>query len=248
LLSSTFNQAQVHALSALLDVAFVIIIVIGECLAAVAFVVGTASPLAVTATTPAFSVTTIMRMKSIIDAENKPDNLPDPKEIVWQCRAARAARANSSPDSEYLSGVALVDESGDAYVWVKFGQSITMGEAQTQHYAGQVLNNKANAAVRVPHVYLAFKWGKSGYIVMEYISGSTCVNSDAVLVADAVRSLITVQGPSTVPGPVGGGPINHRFFVDWMSSVTYHSVEALEKHVNGVRFPPVPLAPLLVSG
>ena len=64
-----------------------------------------------------------------------------------------------------------------------------------------------------------------------------CDDSDARLVADAVESLITIQGPTAEPGPVGGGPIVHRFFMDWQSSVTYKSVDLLEKHLNGVRVP-----------
>jgi hypothetical protein len=127
-----------------------------------------------------------------------------------------------------------------------------MGEALTQHFVGQAINGEADAAVRVPCVYLAFRSGNYGYIVMEYIDGSTCDDSDAKLVAAAVRSLIAVRGPSAKPGPVGGGPIGHRFFVEWKSSRTYDSVQELEQHLNGVsiifssRF--VPLAPSLVSG
>lgn len=108
-----------------------------------------------------------------------------------------------------------------------------MGEAPTQGFVAQAINGKANAAVRVPSVYLAFRSGSYGYIVMEYIDGSRCDDSDAELVAAAVQSLIAIQGPTAAPGPVGGGPIAHRFFVDWESPVTYDSVQLLEEHVNG---------------
>ena len=113
-----------------------------------------------------------------------------------------------------------------------------MGEALTQHFVGQAINGKDNAAVRVPRVYLAFRSGSFGYIVMEYIDGSTCDNSDVALVAAAVQSLIAVRGPTAEPGPVGGIPIIHRFFINWESPVTYDSVQALEKHVNSVSVPP----------
>ena len=51
------------------------------------------------------------------------------------------------------------------------------------------------------------------------------------------QSLITVQGPTAEPGPAGGGPIEHRFFVECKSSITYRSVDELEGHINGVSVP-----------
>jgi hypothetical protein len=175
----------------------------------------------------------------VIDGDNKPVNLPAPKEIVQQCRdAARARSSAANSDSNNLRGVPLVDESrGAAYAWVKYGRSIAMSEALTQHFVGQAINGDADAAVRVPCVYLAFLSGSYGYIVMEYIDGSICDDSDVKLVAAAVKSLIAVRGPTTKPGPVGGGPIVHRFFVEWKSSMTYDSVRELEQHVNGVSVP-----------
>jgi hypothetical protein len=109
-----------------------------------------------------------------------------------------------------------------------------MGEALTLDWVGKVLNPNSNAAVRIPIVYQAFKRGHSGYIVMEYIDGSLCDDSDVLQVAVAVECLIHVIGPTTAPGPVGGSPIPHRLFVDGESSVTYDTVQALEKHINGI--------------
>jgi hypothetical protein len=68
-----------------------------------------------------------------------------------------------------------------------------MGEELTQDFVGQAINGKADAAVRVPCVHLAFRSGNCGYIVMEYIDGSTCDDSDAKLVAAAVQTLIAVR-------------------------------------------------------
>ena len=172
------------------------------------------------------------KIELVIDAENKPANLPSPGVIIQQCRRSRATSSNKR-------GVPLVDESrgGVAYAWVKLGRSITMGEARTQHFVTQVFNDKAGVAVRSPYVYVAFRSGGISYIVMEYIDGSTCDDSDAKLVAAVVQSPTTAQGPTAEPGPVGGGPIEHRFFVEWRSSVTYNSVEVLEKHINGVSAP-----------
>jgi hypothetical protein len=96
-----------------------------------------------------------------------------------------------------------------------------MGEALMQDWVGQVLKASPDAAVRIPKVYYAFEHGGCGYIVMEYIGGLACDDSDALQVAAAVECLIRVTGPTTAPGPVGGGPITpsitHRFFVEWKS-------------------------------
>ncbi|KAI6139569.1 hypothetical protein BKA82DRAFT_4223110 [Pisolithus tinctorius] len=182
-------------------------------------------------------MTTISPIKLAIDADNKPVNLPGPEAIIQLCRdAARARFSATNSNSNYLRGVPLTYEShgATACVWVKYGPTITMGEALTQHFVAQAINGKADAAVRVPSVYLAFRSRCYGYIVMEYIDGSTCDDSDAELVAAAVRSLIAIRGPTAAPGPVGGGPIVHRFFADWESSVTYDSVQLLEEHVNRI--------------
>ncbi|KAF8641617.1 hypothetical protein AX16_009892, partial [Volvariella volvacea WC 439] len=153
----------------------------------------------------------------IFTADNKPDNLPSPDVIVQQCRAARASikAANANSSSSDLPGVPVIDESpgGAVCAWVKSGRTVTMHEAQVQHFVGQAINGKADAAVRIPAVYLAFQRGAIGYLVMEYIDGS---------------------GPTGAPGPVGQGPIKHRFFCDWESSMVYESVKVLETHINRI--------------
>ena len=85
--------------------------------------------------------------------------------------------------------------------------------------------------MRIPKVYLAFEHCGFGYIVMEYIDGPACDDSDVLQVAAAVECLICVEGPAPA---VGGGHITHRFFVEWKSSLTYNTVQVLEDHVNGV--------------
>jgi hypothetical protein len=109
-----------------------------------------------------------------------------------------------------------------------------MAEARTQNYVAQIVNGDAAAGVRVPYVYLFFMSRHWGFIVMEFIDGVICKNANAKLVAAAVQSLITIRAPTAQPGPIGGGPICHDFFIDRESSVTYSSVELLEKHINGM--------------
>ena len=119
-------------------------------------------------------------------------------------------------------------------IWVKFGLGIAMGSARTQRFVAQYLRDNNNPAVRAPRLYLAFTWVPLGYIVSEYIDGQVCDDSDTALAAAAVQALITIPSPSLTPGPIGGGLIEHPFFVDRRSSVWYESVEELQDHVNGV--------------
>ncbi len=61
-----------------------------------------------------------------------------------------------------------------------------------------------------------------------------CDNSDIALVAAAVQTLIKIPSPSLTPGPVGGGVIEHPFFIDGKSDIWYNTVEELQGHINGV--------------
>jgi hypothetical protein len=172
----------------------------------------------------------------VIDAKIKPTNLPSFNDIINQCPSL--AKAQSISPNMSGARFSLVKESNDdaAYVWVKFGYSI-MSEARTQHFVSQFLEDNANTTVRVPRVYLAFKCNHIGYIVMEYIDGTLCENSDAELLATAVQSLISIKSPTLQPGPIGGGSIRNPLFGMFSDSEkTYKSVKELQNHVNGVSF------------
>ena len=144
-------------------------------------------------------------VKSIILADHRPANLPLPEKIVQLCREARY----------HVRGIPIIDKSrGVVSAWVKYDRSVRMSEALTQDWVERVLSASPDAAVRIPKVYHAFEHGDFGYIVMEYIDGSECGDSDVLQVAVAVECLINVTGPTAAPGPVGGGPITHRFFVE----------------------------------
>ena len=121
----------------------------------------------------------------VIVAKNKPFNLPSPEDIIEQVRAA-------SSNSNGLPGVPLIDESSGTtpYALVRSGKTITMGGALTQQFISKALNGKADTAVRVPCLYLAFQVGRQGFIVMEYIDGEKCDDSDAALISTAVESLV----------------------------------------------------------
>ncbi|KAH9950814.1 hypothetical protein B0H21DRAFT_776483 [Amylocystis lapponica] len=100
-----------------------------------------------------------------------------------------------------------------------------MTETMTQRFVAQYLRANNKHDVRAPRVYLAFT---------EFIDGWVCDNSDTALVAAAVQALIAIPSPNSRHGPVGGGLIEHPFFVDRTSSIQYESVEELEDHVNGI--------------
>jgi hypothetical protein len=106
-----------------------------------------------------------------------------------------------------------------------------MAEALTQDYVARFFIASSRAGVRVPRVYAAFSRDGSywpiGYIIMQYIDTPDCGERDYQLVARAVQTLIGVKGPSSSPGPVGGGSIIHNFFLDWTSPITYETVDEL---------------------
>jgi hypothetical protein len=181
--------------------------------------------------------TTTSQIEVVLNAENKPENLPSFTDIIEQCFAQGPLQSTAIN----ITGVRLTlvkKSNNDAtYVWVKYGRNITMGEAKTQNFVTQYLNDKADSVVRVPQVYLAFTCGAFGFIIMEYIDGQICTNSDVDLVATAVQSLINIPSPTSTPGPVGGGVIEHPFFIERTSSIWYESVKELENHINGVSIP-----------
>ncbi|CAA7261249.1 unnamed protein product [Cyclocybe aegerita] len=177
-------------------------------------------------------------MSSTVDVfisdENKPANIPSYATIITQCFDLGPQQATATN----ISGVRItLDKRSDnevSNIWVKFGSNITMGEAKTQRFVAQYLEDNNNPAVRAPRVYLAFTWGSFGFIVAEYIDGQMCGDADIALVAAAVQSLIDIPSPSSTPGPVGGGVIEHPFFIHRTSSIGYESVKELQDHMNGI--------------
>ncbi|KAI0674382.1 hypothetical protein C8Q78DRAFT_1014452 [Trametes maxima] len=169
----------------------------------------------------------------VIDDASKPANIPGSKTIAKRCFEPGPHQADP-----YIRGVRLdlqTDSPHDAStIWVKFGPSITMGEACTQHYVAHYLRDNHIPNVRVPLVYLAFKWGGYSFIVSEYIDGPMCDNSDIRPIAAAVQALIVIPSPVETLGRVGGGLIEHPFFVDRRASIEYSSIIDLQDHINGI--------------
>ncbi|KAG8964190.1 hypothetical protein FRC00_003536 [Tulasnella sp. 408] len=163
-------------------------------------------------------------------ANDPPDTLPSREKIVALCKKAGYQR----------TGIPFRNQpSGPVLAWIKYGPNVSMDEAYTQDWVAKVLDAEPEADVRVPRVYMAFtnirRSGSIGYIVMEFIDAPDCTSGDVKLVARAVQKLISVRGPSSAPGHVGGGPAVHTFFVDDRTApFPYETVQELEQHVNGI--------------
>jgi hypothetical protein len=156
------------------------------------------------------------------------DNLPSREAIVAMCQEA----------GHECRGIPLRNQpSGPIVAWIKYGAYVEIAEALTQDWVAKALSTNPAAGVRVPRVYMAFLDNPSnpiGYIIMEYIDAPDCDKGDHQLVARAVQALISIQGPNSVPGPIGGGRVTHNFFTEWTSAITYDTVEELQQHMNGV--------------
>ena len=157
------------------------------------------------------------------------DQLPPRHEIESICLNAdlygRGIAIRKSPD-------------GPIVAWAKYGLNVTVAEALTQDWVARVLAADPTTFVHVPRVFDAFTVPKThfniGIIVLEYIALPDCDKRDSELVAKAVQRLHDLKAPSLTPGPVGGGPAVHPFFLDWDSRITYKTVGELEEHINGV--------------
>ncbi|KAF8309289.1 hypothetical protein DL93DRAFT_2126676 [Clavulina sp. PMI_390] len=169
-----------------------------------------------------------------INDEEKPSNIPDYETIITKCFTLLPLQSTAWNVSGVRITLPRRCEEDTSDIWVKFGLGITMGEARTQQYVARYLQAHKEPAVRAPQVYVAFTWEKYGFIVSEYVDGQMCSNSDTTLVASAVQALIRIPSPDSTPGPVGGGLIEHPFFVDRVSSIWYESVKELQDHVNGI--------------
>lgn len=167
-----------------------------------------------------------------INDKNKPTNIPDCDTIITHTRAMREA---------HINGICIpLDKNSETdvsaiWVKVKYGDNSVMCRARTQQFVEQYLKNNSITTVRAPRLYLAFMWGGYGFIVSEYIDGQLCDDGDIPILAAAVQDLVAIPGPSSTPGPVGGGCIEHPFFYDRPSPIWYESVDELQAHINGVR-------------
>ncbi|KAM5442075.1 hypothetical protein MferCBS31731_002904 [Microsporum ferrugineum] len=136
--------------------------------------------------------------------------------LVYLCEQAKAQNGLLS-DSAYSNHVVRISDT----IAVKYGYGVSPGEAATQRYAYQHLNQRV---VRVPRVYRYFQdktepsWPK-GYLFMEYIPGRSLEGLDLLpddiseRLAAIVSELASVRG-GTVPGRVDGGTLQGYLWGD----------------------------------
>ena len=169
---------------------------------------------------------------------NLPADFPTHDDIVNSCAKAGFNR----------KGV-CIRVAGKPRFWVKYGMSSDIrGEGRTQAHVAAIVNANPASVFRVPEVYLGFSRGITGYIVMDFVTGTTLAQrkspkgnyhkDDINAAAAAVKQLTDIKMPAgTAPGPVGGGRIGHNFFDECLSALKYPTVGHLEAQINEVCFP-----------
>ncbi|EGE09350.1 Phosphotransferase enzyme family protein [Trichophyton equinum CBS 127.97] len=150
------------------------------------------------------------------------------------CEQAKARKALLSDDS-YGNAVVRISEK----IAVKYGYGVTSGEAATQQYAYQNLNQQI---VKVPRVYRYFEdkskpsWPK-GYLFKEYIPGKSLEDLDLKdtdiykRLAHVVMELSSVQG-GTVPGQIDGGTLQGYLWGDDGTKNVFNTVEDMNHWIN----------------
>ncbi|KIM36327.1 hypothetical protein M413DRAFT_31747 [Hebeloma cylindrosporum] len=166
-------------------------------------------------------------------------SLPPQDHIMAMCRKAKLAmRRGAKHDDPDLRGIPLSSLPGGPIVaWVKFAADVTIYEALTQDWVAKELQAMSVNNLRVPRLYAFFSSTPTtdrvydwviGHIVMEYFDAPDCTEEDVNPVAEAVQTLISIRGPSSAPGHIGGGPVLDSFFVfDMLSPFIYKSVKEL---------------------
>ena len=165
----------------------------------------------------------------IILSEVVPANLPSPEQIVVLCKNV----------GDKISGFSFADlSSGTLLAWFKYGPNVVMDEALTRAWVAEHLETKPEIGVKVPRDYMTFTSAHSfcdiGYIIIEYMAAPDCKSREYKRVAQAVVTLIRIEAPSSVPGPIDGGEVVHEFFVGWESDLKYDTSKELQDHVNRV--------------
>jgi len=123
---------------------------------------------------------------------------------------------------------------GSNAAFVKYGPMVAMARLALRTIFAAEVNEDENAVVRVPQVYYAFRYDGVGYILMQYVGDDDCNEDDFSAIVSAVERLLRIPCVTAAPGPIGGGPVTHRFFADQRSSVHYDSIGDLQSHINRV--------------
>ena len=122
----------------------------------------------------------------------------------------------------------------------KYG-SVQASEAITQEFA---FNNVDRSIVHIPMVYSFIKSSHQsahsrGYLFMEYVHGQNLNDIDLKMhqdipsrVANILAHLGQIVGPTSVPGPIGGGEPLGYIFGDDGAKTTFTSIEDMNVYMN----------------
>ncbi|KAF8887909.1 hypothetical protein CPB85DRAFT_1566587 [Mucidula mucida] len=114
-------------------------------------------------------------------------------------------------------------------------------EIATQIYISEYAQAHADSTpLRIAKVIHHFVHDFGGhefmYLVMEYITLADAPLDLPERMTEAVRWLMGVPAPPGHKfGPLGGGPIRHRFFKDYEAPLVFSSIEALERYMEKAR-------------
>jgi hypothetical protein len=148
-------------------------------------------------------------------------NLPSQDDVIAACTKT----GDEVRELTYLSK--------DRKFFIKYGFSVTTGEAKTQHYFYEKIHSQRGTTVRIPEIYRAFTTRGRTYIVMEYIDIVGYASDEER--ANAVAQLVSIEPPSGAAlGPIGGGTVKHCFFADNEAPRLYSTVDEMQTYINNV--------------
>lgn len=138
-----------------------------------------------------------------------------------------------SEDKNYRACVRI----GTNY-FVKFDHPNALwSEFQTQLYIFEYAKSNPHPdAPRIPQVVHYFGDSMTMYLVMELITLTAAPDLiDRTAKALVWLSSVPPPNPNHMIGPLGGGPIHHKFFKEYEAPLLFSSVEALQRYIHKVR-------------
>jgi len=148
-------------------------------------------------------------------------NLPSQDDIIAAC----TKNGDNTRQFTYLSK--------DRKFFIKYGFTVTAGEAQNQRYFYERIHSQSGATVKIPKIYRAFETRGRTYIVMEYIDIVSYASDEER--ANIVAQLVSIEPPSGAAlDPIGNGPVKHCFFKDNEAPRRYSTVHEMQTYINNV--------------
>ncbi|OAR05866.1 hypothetical protein LLEC1_06398 [Akanthomyces lecanii] len=168
----------------------------------------------------------------------------------------KQADALTLPELEAARKRTSAESTGFAYppaapvFYVKFGnqsKSLTNMEARTQEFVYTALKDLPDVyAPRVPRIFRVVEGRYLAYVIMELVHEPTLLELSETRsweeqqpylkqIARAIDVLLTIPVVGDVPGPCGGGVIQHPLFRDGQAPAIFPSTAALQGHINAIN-------------